>query len=114
MAVRAFLTAAFLFAALAPAGAVETAAHGAHLARCIGVLEEMLDGITEPTRGTNLRTLLARAREAAAAIDLADAEVERTVERGRAAVRRAAADGEGRALGDLLMGCRVVVQTGTR
>lgn len=112
MDVRAFLTGALALAWPAVAGAVETAAHGAHLARCIGVLEETLAAGAAPERRDDLRALVVQAHEAAAAIDLAGVEAARTVERGRAAAQRAAAEGEG--LADLLAGCGAVVRTGAR
>lgn len=114
MVVRALLISTLVFACLAPAGAVETAAHGAHLARCVGVLEETLAGGAAPEREDDLRALVARAREAAAHLDLADAEVARTVERGRVAARRVVAEGQEERLGGLLTGCGVIVRTGVR
>ncbi len=111
MVLRAFLTGAFLFLVSVPATAVETAAHSEYVARCLGVIETAFDEAL-PEEREGMLPLVALAREKAEALELSEARIMSTVERGRERARRAAAGGT--SLRDVLEGCRTVLRTRAR
>jgi hypothetical protein len=92
------------------AHAVETAAHGAHLAWCLGLAETAAE-VSGSTAPSDLASALqARIDE----LGLDALLVEPAVEDGRAAVRSYTADHQETRLEDALGGCRTSLATGAR
>ena len=104
------LLGAVLMAAPGGSHAVETAAHGAHLAWCLG-LAEAASEVSEATDAADLASALqARIDE----LGLDTVLVEPAVEDGQEAARAYTADRQETRLEDALGGCRTSLATGAR
>ena len=97
-------------AAPGAAAAVETAAHGAHLAWCAGVSEVASEAGDSAAAGTLMFALHTRIGE----LELDAILVDPAMEKGRRAARAYAAAGDESRLRDALAGCRTSLATGAR
>ena len=90
------------------ATAVETAAHGAHLAWCAGVSEVA----SEASDSAAAMTLLSALRTRISELQLDASLVDPAIEKGKRAARAYAAAGDESRLRDALAGCRTSLATG--
>ena len=92
------------------ADAVETAAHGAHLAWCVGVSEVA----SEASDSAAALTLMSALRMRIGELQLDASLVDPAIEKGRRAARAYVAAGDESRLRDALAGCRTSLATGAR
>ena len=101
---------AVLMTAPGLATAVETAAHGAHLAWCAGVSQVASEASDSAAASTLMSALRMRIGE----LQLDASLVDPAVEKGKRAARAYAAAGDESRLRDALAGCRISLATGGR
>ncbi len=92
------------------AHAVETAAHGAHLAWCLGLATAAGDTASEESH--QRRRLMGELQQAIAELALSPGLVDPAVERGKRAAKSYREAGQEGRLNDALGGCRTSLLTG--